>query len=195
MILKELSERNDEWMKIAYSICRDRHLSKDLVQKMYMRIRKYISDPDKIKKDGKINSLYIYVTIKNLYYQHQNKKKKNILLQYKDYDAYDQTTEPYEYNQNMTSSYEEDIDVVNMEKANQIIMNNIEKEIKSWHWYDEKLFRLYYFTNKSLRQIASETQISLTSIYNSCKNYREIISNKFGEDIMDFFNKDYHKIK
>ena len=194
MILKELSKRNDEWIKIAYSICKDKHLSKDLVQKMYMRMRKYITDPEKIKKDGKINSLYVYVTIKNLFYQYKNKKNKNKFIEYKDFDSYDESN-TYEFNTDYTSSYEDDVDILNMEKANKIIMDNIENEIKTWHWYDEKLFRLYYFTNKSLRQIASETKISLTSIYNSCKNYKEIIENKFGEDILDFFNKDYDKIK
>tara|TARA_R100000773_G_scaffold44371_1_gene45284 strand:- start:178 stop:762 length:585 start_codon:yes stop_codon:yes gene_type:complete len=194
MILNELSKRNKEWHRIALSICKDEHLANDLVQKMYLRMRRYITDPEKIKVDGKINSLYIYVTIKNLFYQHKNKKKKNIFLEYKDYDAFDDNN-TYEHNTDMTSSYEEEIDVVNMEKANEIIMNNIENEIKTWHWYDEKLFRLYYFTNKSLRQIASETKISLTSIYNSCKNYKNIIEEKFGEDIIDFFNKDYDKIK
>tara|TARA_B100001248_G_C27327388_1_gene429689 strand:+ start:355 stop:939 length:585 start_codon:yes stop_codon:yes gene_type:complete len=194
MILKELSKRNDEWIKIAYSICKDKHLSKDLVQKMYMRMRKYITDPEKIKKDGKINSLYVYVTIKNLFYQYKNKKNKNKFIEYKDFDSYDESN-TYEFNTDYTSSYEDDVDILNMEKANKIIMDNIESEIKTWHWYDEKLFRLYYFTNKSLRQIASETKISLTSIYNSCKNYKEIIENKFGEDILDFFNKDYDKIK
>ena len=194
MILKELSKRNDEWIKIAYSICKDKHLSKDLVQKMYMRMRKYITDPEKIKKDGKINSLYVYVTIKNLFYQYKNKKNKNKFIEYKDFDSYDESN-TYEFNTDYTSSYEDDVDIINMEKANKIIMDNIESEIKTWHWYDEKLFRLYYFTNKSLRQIASETKISLTSIYNSCKNYKEIIENKFGEDILDFFNKDYDKIK
>ena len=194
MILKELSKRNDEWIKIAYSICKDKHLSKDLVQKMYMRMRKYITDPEKIKKDCKINSLYVYVTIKNLFYQYKNKKNKNKFIEYKDFDSYDESN-TYEFNTDYTSSYEDDVDILNMEKANKIIMDNIESEIKTWHWYDEKLFRLYYFTNKSLRQIASETKISLTSIYNSCKNYKEIIENKFGEDILDFFNKDYDKIK
>ena len=195
MILAELSKRNDEWLRIAYSICKDKHLSNDLVQKMYLRMRRYITNPEKIKKDGKINSLYIYVTIKNIFYQHKNTKKKNQFFEYQEYDNFDESKVLYEYNSDMTSSYEEDVDVVNMEIANQTLMNKIENEIQTWHWYDEKLFRLYYFTDKSLRKIAKETKISLTSIYNSCKNYRQIIEDKFGEDIEDFFNKDYDKIK
>ena len=73
MILNELSKRNKEWHRIALSICKDEHLANDLVQLMYIRILKYIKDIDKIKVNGKINSLYIYVTIKNIYYQQKNK--------------------------------------------------------------------------------------------------------------------------
>ena len=45
MILEELSKRNDEWIKIALSICKDKTLANDLVQEMYLRIEKYVKDP------------------------------------------------------------------------------------------------------------------------------------------------------
>jgi RNA polymerase sigma factor (sigma-70 family) len=192
MILQELSKRNKEWLKIALSICKDESLSKELVQEMYLRLNKYINNIDRITVDGKISSLYIYVTIRNLYYKHQNKRKKNIIFQYKDYDSFD---DGLNINDNFKSSIDNDIELSNMEEAHKKIMDNILKEVSTWHWYDEKLFKLYFFTDKSLRNIASETKISLTSIYNSCKNYKQILIEKFGEDVTDFFNKDYYQIK
>ena len=192
MILEELSKRNKEWFKIALSICKDESLAKELVQEMYLRLKKYIKDIDHITVDGKISSLYIYVTIRNLYYKHQNKRKKNIVFQYKDYDSFDDSEN---INYDFCSSIEDDIESIDMEEAHKKIMDNILKEVSTWHWYDEKLFKLYFFTDKSLRNIASETRISLTSIYNSCKNYKQILIEKFGEDITDFFNKDYYQIK
>tara|TARA_Y100000385_G_scaffold267302_1_gene303284 strand:+ start:123 stop:701 length:579 start_codon:yes stop_codon:yes gene_type:complete len=192
MILEELSKRNKEWFKISLSICKDESLAKELVQEMYLRLNKYIDNIDRITVDGKISSLYIYVTIRNLYYKHQNKKKKNIIFQYKDYDSFD---DGVNINDNFKSSIDNDIELSNMEEAHRKIMDNILKEVSTWHWYDEKLFKLYFFTDKSLRNIASETRISLTSIYNSCKNYKQILIEKFGEDITDFFNKDYYQIK
>jgi len=192
MILEELSKRNKEWFKIALSICKDESLAKELVQEMYLRLKKYIKDIDRITVDGKISSLYIYVTIRNLYYKHQNKRKKNIIFQYKDYDSFDDSDN---INYDFCSSIENDIESIDMEEAHKKIMDNILKEVSTWHWYDEKLFKLYFFTDKSLRNIASETKISLTSIYNSCKNYKQILIEKFGEDITDFFNKDYYQIK
>lgn len=192
MILEELSKRNKEWFKISLSICKDESLAKELVQEMYLRLNKYIDNIDRITVDGKISSLYIYVTIRNLYYKHQNKRKKNIIFQYKDYDSFD---DGVNINDNFKSSIDNDIELSNMEEAHRKIMDNILKEVSTWHWYDEKLFKLYFFTDKSLRNIASETRISLTSIYNSCKNYKQILIEKFGEDITDFFNKDYYQIK
>jgi RNA polymerase sigma factor (sigma-70 family) len=192
MILQELSKRNKEWLKIALSICKDESLSKELVQEMYLRLNKYINNIDRITVDGKISSLYIYVTIRNLYYKHQNKRKKNIIFQYKDYDSFD---DGLNINDNFKSSIDNDIELSNMEEAHKKIMDNILKEVSTWHWYDEKLFKLYFFTDKSLRTIASETRISLTSIYNSCRNYKQILIEKFGEDVTDFFNKDYYQIK
>ena len=195
MILNELSKRNKEWHRIALSICKDEHLANDLVQLMYFRILKYIKDIDKIKVNGKINSLYIYVTIKNIYYQHKNKLKKKKRFEYKEYDCFDESNDENNYSSSFVSTIEDEYNIIEYEQAHQKIINKIEKEIKTWHWYDEKLFRLYYYTDKSLRKIAKETSISLTSIYNSCKNYKEIIKDKYGEDIADLFNKDYDKIK
>jgi len=191
MILEELSKRNDEWIKIALSICKDKTLANDLVQEMYLRIEKYVKDPQRITTNDKISSLYIYVTIRNLYFKHQNNKKRKIIYQYKDYDSFDDN----DVFNNDTDSIENDLELLEMEKAHKKIMEKILQEISTWHWYDEKLFKLYFFTNKSLRNIASETRISLTSIYNSCKNYKEILTEKLGEDITDFFNKDYYQIK
>lgn len=191
MILEELSKRNDEWIKIALSICKDKTLANDLVQEMYLRIEKYVKDPERITTNDKISSLYIYVTIRNLYFKHQNNKKRKILYQYKDYDSFDDD----DVFNNDTDSIENDLELLEMEKAHKKIMEKILQEISTWHWYDEKLFKLYFFTDKSLRTIASETRISLTSIYNSCKNYKEILIEKFGEDVTDFFNKDYYQIK
>ena len=195
MILNELSKRNKEWHRIALSICKDEHLANDLVQLMYFRILKYIKDVDKIKVNGKINSLYIYVTIKNIYYQHKNKLKKKKRFEYQEYDCYDESNDENSYSSSFVSTIEDENNVIEYERAHQKIIDKIEKEINTWHWYDEKLFRLYYYTDKSLRKIAKETSISLTSIYNSCKNYKEIIKDKYGEDIADLFNKDYDKIK
>ena len=75
------------------------------------------------------------------------------------------------------------------------LLNNIDLECNNWHWYDKQLFELYKNTNKSLRQISSETNISVTSIFNTVKTCKKRIKNNVGEDYEDFINQDYELIK
>jgi hypothetical protein len=70
----------------------------------------------------------------------------------------------------------------------------IDEEIDNWHWYDKKLFKLYRDTDLSMRDIASETNISLISIFHSIKNYKEILKNKFEKDYQDYITNDYNNI-
>ena len=46
----------------------------------------------------------------------------------------------------------------------------------------------------SIRKIASETNISWVSIWNSLKNYKLKIKDKFQEDWDDLKNEDYERI-
>jgi len=154
---------------------------------MYLRLNRYIDNPEKIIKDGEVNSYFIYITLRNLFYDAKKSHKAEISKDYSD-------VENISILSALAEIPEETEENDGMEKAYLTIFEAIDKEVSTWHWYDQKLFRLYYYTPQSLRDIAGDTKISLTSIYNSCKNYRKIIEEKFGEDIEDFFNQDYDKI-
>lgn len=182
-----LTKRHKEWISMAVSICKDVHLANDIVQDMYLRLNRYIDNPEKIIKDGEVNSYFIYITLRNLFYDAKKSQKTEISKDYSDVESISILSALAEIPE---ETKENDL----MEEAYFNIFEAIDKEVSTWHWYDQKLFKLYYYTNQSLRDIASDTKISLTSIYNSCKNYRRIIEEKFGEDIEDFFNQDYDKI-
>ena len=172
---------------MAMSICKDVHLANDIVQDMYLRLNRYIDNPEKIIKDGEVNSYFIYITLRNLFYDAKKGQKAEISKDYSDVENISVLSA-------LAEIPEEREENDSMEEAYLTIFKAIDKEVSTWHWYDQKLFRLYYYTPRSLRDIAGDTKISLTSIYNSCKNYRKIIEEKFGEDIEDFFNQDYDKI-
>jgi RNA polymerase sigma factor (sigma-70 family) len=172
---------------MAMSICKDIHLANDIVQDMYLRLNKYLDKPEKIIKDGEVNSYFIYITLRNLFYDSKKGQKAEISKDYSD-------VENISILSALAEIPEEREENDSMEEAYLTIFKAIDEEVSTWHWYDQKLFRLYYYTPQSLRDIAGDTKISLTSIYNSCKNYRKIIEEKFGEDIEDFFNQDYDKI-
>ena len=72
MILKELSKKDKYWRSIAYNICKDKDLAKDLVQDMYLKVYEVSQ-----KRELEPNDYYIIITIKNLFldYCKENNKK------------------------------------------------------------------------------------------------------------------------
>jgi RNA polymerase sigma factor (sigma-70 family) len=70
-MLEKLALKDTQWRNIAYSICKDRMLSDDLTQEMYLRLMH-------IEKE--INDFYIILTIKNLYIDHLKQQSKTIPL-------------------------------------------------------------------------------------------------------------------
>lgn len=189
-MLDKLAENHNRWLKMAYSMCNDSYVAHDLVQDMYIRIFTYVKDESKvIKDDGSINESYIYVTLRNVYYKWFNRKRKMEELEFCEWDIIDNLIDEY-----ICYTIEDDDEIRQMEEAYDTMLSNIEGEVEDWHWYNKKLFRLYFLTDMTMRDLAAETKISLTSIYNSIKNYKDIMKDKFSEDIEDFFNKDYDYI-
>tara|TARA_R110000803_G_scaffold67477_2_gene129206 strand:- start:219 stop:821 length:603 start_codon:yes stop_codon:yes gene_type:complete len=56
-------------------------------------------------------------------------------------------------------------------------------------WYHKRLFEMYYFEGKSYRKIQSETNIPLTSIFNSVKATYKALTLEFDKDIQNVMNK------
>lgn len=81
------------------------------------------------------------------------------------------------------------------EKAFEVLIKKIEKEIKTWHWYDRMLFETYISNNKSMRKLSQDTKISLTSVFNTLKNCKLRLQKVIGEDYEDYMNKDFELIR
>jgi len=67
-MLDELSKNNEQWLKIAYQLCKDKDTAKDLVQDMYLKL---------YQLEKEISVGYIYFTIKSIWLN-QIKKNKEI---------------------------------------------------------------------------------------------------------------------
>ena len=79
MILNELAKKDKYWRSIAYNICKDKELSKDLVQDMYLRLNK-LSSYEKLFKNGVLSKSYVWITLRNLQFQQYNMDKLTISL-------------------------------------------------------------------------------------------------------------------
>jgi predicted DNA-binding protein YlxM (UPF0122 family) len=116
----------------------------------------------------------MYFTLRSLFYQYYNKKKKVNKV------AFDGCWELFD-----DSNIEE-------QKAYNDICMLIDEEIKNWNDYDRKLFKLYRDSGMSMRDIAKGTTISLISIFHSIKNYKIILKEKFEKDYQDYITNDYN---
>lgn len=68
-MLQEISKKHSLWLKMAYGICKDTELAKDIVQDMYIKV----SD---IQKE--LNDYYIYYILRSIFIDITRKEKKRL---------------------------------------------------------------------------------------------------------------------
>ena len=188
-MIELLSKYHKLWISMGLSMGIPSHIVEDFVQEMYLRLNKYVKTPDKIMyKEKDVNKFYVYITIKNLYNDYLKQRNKHKMVRIDDIEVSYEIVEP-------TTELQLESEI-KKQKAEEKIIGMIQKEVSSWdRWYDQKLFKIYYETDISMRKLSKETNISVTSIFNSCKNYKQILTTKFSEDFQDYLNGDFHLIK
>ena len=155
MILEILSKRHDEWIRMAMSFGANRDSAQDLVQDMYLRMYKYVENPERIMyNEDEVNTYFVFVVLRNLFISSQKSMSFDEL---EDIDG--EIEEPnYDY-----------------ENAYNRLLDELWEEVESWHWYDTKLFKLYHNTDMTIKKISEETKISERSIWNTLDNGRKRI--------------------
>ncbi len=172
-----VAKKHKEWINIVKSFG-EKSYYEDIVQQMYITLYKYSSE-EKIIKDGIVSNGYIYFTLRSIYFQYYNSKKKVKKISIDNEEFFYEIPDDTQMDEQIAFN-----------KLCQLIDN----EVESWEWYNKKLFKLYRDSNLSIRGIAQETNISWVSIFNSLKNAKNKIKNKFQEDWDDYENNDYELI-
>ena len=72
--LRIVAKQHDEWVKIVNSFG-EYNYAEDIVQEGYLALIKY-AKPENIIKDNKMTRGYMYFTLRSIYYQYYNKKRK-----------------------------------------------------------------------------------------------------------------------
>ena len=175
--LGKVAERHNEWIAIINSFG-EYDYAEDLVQECYLTIYKY-ADESKVIRDGVVSRGYMYFTLRSLSFQYYNSKRKVNKVFIDDDEVTLQIPDD--------SQMDEQI-------AFHKICTMIDDHIEGWRWYENKLFKLYRDSELSIRGIAAETNISWVSIFNTLKNAKQELKDKFQEDYEDYKNKDYDRI-
>ena len=145
--------------------------AEDIVQEMYIRLNKYVDEPERIMYKDEPNKLFVWVTLRNMVRNFQNKKK--VVIYSGDMVEYDKEEDVY--------------DMVEAEGFEKLI-DKIWESTNELHWYDKKMFEIYHTTDMSMRDIEKETKISLYSIFDTLKKTKEYVKEKHYEDFQDYEN-------
>lgn len=175
--LAKVAEQHKEWITIVKSFG-EKQYYEDIVQEMYLVLFKYGSK-EKVIKNGLVSRGYVFFTLRSVYYQYYNSKKK--------------------INKVSIDNEEFCIQIPdNSEMDEQIAFNKIclliDQEIESWDWYNRKLFKIYRDSGLSIRGIAAETKISWVSIFNSLKNMKTRIKKEYQDEWDKYRDDNYEQI-
>lgn len=172
-LLELLAGKYDDWLNMARSFGVSKDDAMELVQEMFIRIDQYVDDPQRIMyNETEVNTFYIYITLRNIYVDNHlgfGKRANKIetfsqLPESKVNDLLNSIIDD-------SSSYFED----SKEEAFNLVLEKVDEITKNWYWYDKKLFDIYFHTDMSMRDISKETQISLSSIFNTLSNAKRAI--------------------
>jgi DNA-directed RNA polymerase specialized sigma24 family protein len=180
-MLELLASKHNVWLNMVMSFGCDYQTAQDIVQNMYLRMHKYVKDEQRIMYNNEeVNRFFIYVTLKNMWKTYLTNANKYDVFEIREEEGYDMPEVEHFSNE--------------MDVAFELLLARIQTEMRTWHRYDRILSEKYFKSDYSLRDIASGSGISLTSIFNTIKTNKKILKKKFREDWEDFKNGDYDKI-
>jgi RNA polymerase sigma factor (sigma-70 family) len=150
-LLDKLAERDADWLRMAQSFGLEEDSARELVQEMYVHLYNKTTY-DKIKYgDDDVNTFFVYVTLRNLYY---DKQRKKVIFS------------------ELPSSIEDEQDIRN-KKTLENLLSDLAETIDNMHWYDQKIFEIYYGDGETIRELSEGSRISSSSIFNTIKNVRK----------------------
>jgi len=169
-LIDRLAEKHYDWIRMSKSFGANSEQANELVQSMYVRLVKYVdADSERIMytKD-EVNTYYVYVTLRNLYLSNTHSYKSDADLE--DSSAFGSKYSMYR-----------DLDL-EYEEAHKALFDKIDAVVNEWYWYDKKLWGIHFYDKVSMRGIASDTKISLSSIFNTLKNGKEKVRNEVSKE-------------
>ena len=184
--LEKVARNHSLWVRMVVNLGCNPSIAEDIVQEMYLKVNRLIESGKNVMYDDEsANRFYIFLTLKSMYFDYKRTRSK---YQFFEILENDEANGVYE-----SSSVYSGVDLEEQEAFTRIY-NKILDEINSWDFYNKNLCIAFFTTGLSLDKLVKELGIGRSSLYNSIKNYRDIIKEKFMEDVENFYNKDYDKI-
>lgn len=177
-ILDVLCLKHEQWLKYIKSFGCPNDIAEDYVQEMYIKIFNYSQrkDNDLMYDENDVNYYFIYVTLKNMFYDDLRKAKKNITVDLSDDFIQDET----EYNDGNFDAQNE---------AMQVWIDNLNREIENIKEYTRLkanliyikfIFQKIFIEQMSVSELSREVGITYWSLRNTILIIKDQIKNEIG---------------
>jgi len=155
--LNLIAKKHQDWLRIVKSFGCNRDTAEDIVQEMYIKINKTLTNGANIMyTNSEVNHFYIFRTLRSMFLDLIRKEKKITFL------------EINQLNHNLNTD-----EVVNFEES----YKNFLETLDEMHWYDKKVFE-YIEDGESIASLSEKTKISYYSLYNTYKRVKKTLLKK-----------------
>ena len=174
-LLEILSEKHSTWIKYIVSFgCRS-DIAEDFVQEMYIKIYNYSQkkDNDLMYNENEVNYFFVYVTLKNMYYDNLRRNKNIVIVSIEGVNLEDDLI----YSEVVFNYQSEKVNcwVLNLDAQIEIIKEyDIEKASLS---YIKFVYQKVFVENKSVSELSRDVGISYWSLRNTVQIIKEQIKN------------------
>lgn len=198
-MLEKLAAKHKLWLKMALDLGVNLYKAEDFVQDLYLKSYELEQKGKDFSYGDDVNIFYVFLTMKSLRGQKNRELKKEVPV--RSLDTVLDEESGYTRQEGLMS---DDVDM-DEQLGFESVYRNVMKVIndlpshpdypqylkdKAPHFIN--LFIGYHTTTKSMRQISKETGIRLGTIHKVLNTVMEIVKEEVGEDVADYFNKDYH---
>ena len=150
--LKVLYKKHNVWIDIVKSFGCNKDTAEDIVQEMYIKIKKSLDKGLDISYGEKdYNYYYIFLTLKTLFFDLKKKESKVEFCEINYIDNFISDSIYFDYD-------------INYLKVN--------KELDKMHWYDKKVY-LIIEGGESIAELSRKTHIKYYSLYNTYHKVKE----------------------
>ena len=175
-ILELVSEKHNVWVKYVVSFGCSPEIAEDYVQDMYLKIHKYslTTNYDLMYNDSEVNTYFIYVTLKNMYYDNNRKKSKYEIIEIDSYDFIDDIMySETDFNERLQKLKKWELNIVNQ-------INEIEDytQIKASLCYILFIYEKILIENMSIAELSKQAGISYWSLRNTIQIIKQQIKNE-----------------
>lgn len=153
--LISIYRKHSEWVAIVQRFGCNKDTAEDLVQEMYIKIKRKLDEgADIMFSETEVNYYYVFKTLNTLFLD-LKKKEKNI--------------------------YFENVDDVQIEVDDKVnyatIYALVQEELSNFHWYDQKVYELIE-GGESIQSLSDKTNIGYHSLRNTYIKVKKKIKKK-----------------